>query len=108
MPKLIKKLATPAFLTGSSATYYQVASGRLGVLRMIHLANNTDTQKAVAVSLFNASTGNVPILVNKIVPGSDHFTLWLDTTLIAGEAVTALCSSASAVTITLGGYEIID
>lgn len=108
MAKLYKKLASPAYLTTSPVNYYTVGSSKLGVLRYIHLANVGNTVVTVTVWITDPTTSTVPIMAERKIPAYSFLAVPMDLTLDATSVLRAQASAASAITMAVGGFEIID
>lgn len=105
-----KRLAGTAFLGNTASAVYTVPAGRTGVVKQI-IFNNTSAN-AVSVSAHvvpnagSASTGNQIITTLSIAPASQI--IWAaDIPMAAGESLQLLAATASVVTQTVTGIEIV-
>lgn len=99
---------TPVQLTTSAATIYTTPVSTTTTIKQILITNTTGT--AATFTLYLVKTGGTPAAANQIyssvpVPGNTTINIDLTQVLTAGDFISALAGTTTALNITISGIE---
>lgn len=102
-----KRLAGPAQLTASSATYYTCPASTVTIVKQIILTNTTGTAKTATVRVYTSGTENntFDILSAATLAANETLALNCSIVMAATETIKAFASSATSVNLTVSGIE---
>jgi hypothetical protein len=99
-----KRLHGPAQLGNAAATVYTVPTGRIAVIRNIHIVNPTAGDVTFTVSI-GADAAATRIFSDQAAMAEDCYDSFAPFVLAAGEVVQAYASAAASLTMTIDGEE---
>ena len=105
-----RRLAGTAFLTTSATAVYTVPTGRTGVIKQIIFNNtsvNTVSVSAHVVPSAGSASASIQIITTLAISPASQVIWAADIPLAAGESLQLLAATASAVTSTVTGIEIV-
>ncbi len=111
MQRTVKQLTPTAQLTAAAAVYYTAPANTTAEIGAATVTNVTATARTVTVSLVpsGGSAGLTNIVVQtRTVPANAAVQLWelIGQKLPPGATIQALADAATAVNLTVGGYEV--
>jgi hypothetical protein len=101
---LPKRLQGPALLAAAAATVYTVPTGRVAVIRNIHVVNPTAGDLTFTMSI-GADAAATRIFSAQMANAEDSWDSFAPFVLTAGETIQAYASAAASLTLTIDGEE---
>ena len=105
MADTAKRLSGPTALTTSAATQYTVPGSTKAILRSIHVANESATERTFTLSIGTDGAGK-RLFKDVPVAAGDSFDWSGFIVLDAAEVIQALASANTALTLTISGVEV--
>ena len=102
-----KRIAGPAQLTASSATYYTCPSATVTIVKQIILTNTTASSKTATVRIYTTGTetNTFDILSAITLAANETLAFNCSIVMVATETIKAFASSATSVNLTVSGIE---
>lgn len=104
MPRTPTRLAGPLLLSGATVTRYTVGTGKLAIVRHIHIANVTASAATLTLSVGADGTGT-QLFTAKSIPANDVYDFYCYIIMAAAEFIAAHSGTASALNLTINGDE---
>ncbi len=101
---LPKRFSGPALLTNAAATKYTVPTGRIAVIRNIHVQNPSGSAVTFPASI-GADAAGTRIFDALSIPAGSVYDSFAPFVLNAGEVFQALAGTTNVLTLTLDGEE---
>lgn len=99
-----KRLYGPALLAAAAATVYTVPTGRIAVIRNIHIVNPTAGDLTFTISI-GADAAATRIFSAQAASAEDSYDSFAPFVLTAGEVLQAYASAAASLVLTVDGEE---